>query len=220
MRTLETTVYTLTELPEDIQEKAWQKDQSAGDNGYIWDDAKGSMDAFIDIFPVKVRDYSIGGRGSHISFEMTCDDDIENLTGQRLATYIWNNYRDSLYKGKWFKSFSRPASEDRIVHRKLRHSTLNGGPNKGDHWYEYRGLTLDRSCVMTGMCYDESILGPVYKFLDRPDANTSFDDLMNECFEEFRIDIENEIEYRESFEAFKEDAEANDWEFTETGDRI
>jgi len=41
--------------------------------------------------------------------------------------------------------------------------------------------------------------------------------LLNDCFDELKKSIENEINYRNTDEAIIEEIEANDYEFTENG---
>lgn len=183
------TVYTYEELSDSAKEKALYEGRSTLD--YSWaDENKETLEAFCRIFPVKVRDWEYGGYGRHISHYLTCDDDIAGLSGLRLHKYLWNNFRSSLFKGKYYSKAG-----------KSRHSRI----------------ILEACCVLTGYCVDDDILQPVYDFLKKPNNRTTFEDLMGDCLEAWLSSCDADFEAYFSEESMADIFAANDYEFYEDG---
>lgn len=197
LKTIE--VYSIKELPEKVQWEIYNKWLENVD--YAWDnDNRKTLEAFEEIFPVKVKNWRYGGYYDYIDFEMTCDPEIEELSGIRLLKYIYNNYYDDLFKGKYY-SISK---------------YINGK-------YQYKSrrskVIKENSCVLTGYYIDDYILKPVYDFLRKPD-NKTFYDLMKECLESWLSACTNDYEYCTSFEYFLEEAEDNEYTYTIDGKMI
>ncbi len=193
-------IFGINELSETAKEKAYSEYLSNID--YFWtDEILDSAKAFAALFPVKLTNWQISSYDSDFSFEMTCDSDIQELSGQRLATYIWNNYGREIYKGKYYSTAGR-YDENGKYHYKHRYSRI----------------ILGNSCVLTGVCFDHDILGPVYEFLRKPDSR-DFYDLMRDCFSEMETAARRELESQESFEYFLDHAAANNYEYTADGKR-
>lgn len=199
MRTVRTKVYKFSELNETAKQKAIEKRRNDGDLYYFWDEHEASLLEFGKIFPINITNYSAGGRGEGVSFNFYSDHNIEELTGQRLATYIWNNYKSYLFKGKYYSKF---RGEFRTPEFK--------------NFIRRSKILLENDCVMTGCCTDENILGPVYRFLEKP-TNDSFYDLIEDCFNEWIKGYNQEVNYRNSDECIEEDLIANEYEFTQDG---
>ena len=64
---------------------------------------------------------------------------------------------------------------------------------------------------------DNEILDPIYKFLDKPDENCDFKQLMSRCLNAWIEACDNDYQYCTSMEYFIEESQANDWEYTEDG---
>lgn len=207
MKTIEIQIYKFAELSEDAQKTAISIIRNEGVNvDFIYDDAYQTVKKACDLFGIKE------GRSSCLDCSMDhIDDNILNLKGLRLRTYILNNFE--LWKGKYYNvNLNKP-----VKHKRVTSQTFKNG---NTHVAYYSAIQKTNSCILTGVCYDDDFLQPVYEFLDwklRPDYNTymDFETLMNECFENLRKSIESETEYRNSDEAIIEDIEAND--FTEDG---
>lgn len=215
MKTKTIKLYSLDELPEDAQQTAHEKWLRNFD--YTWGhDNRKTLEAFAEIFPVTIRNWSYGDQGSGVNFKMTCTDEQAELKGVRLATYIWNNYRMFLFPGKYFGHL---MTAERVAHRRVKSEKIKQGPNEGKWLGSYKSaIILETSCVLTGGFPDDDILDPVYKFLSKPDERTTFEDLMHDCFQSWVRACEADLEASQSFERFKEDAEANEWTFTEEGE--
>ena len=182
-------VYSVTELSDRARERAFDNWLQVFD--YPWGSENSStLKAFSDIFPVRVHDWSYDAYTHSVSFDMECvEEAIINLSGVRLATYIWNNYGSDLFRGKYYSNGRK--------HRRSR-------------------IIMDTSCVLTGYYLDEDILAPVYTFLRRPDGR-SFRDLMEDCLDAWGKACSADYEDQTSERVFIEDCEANEWEFDEDG---
>lgn len=186
MRTIETIAYQFSELSDEAKRKALDEFEPCTD--YIYDDAHETVKAFCKLFGVK--------EGSHSWLEVNTnyiDDNVLELTGERLRKYLINNFYTDIFSPKVYR--------------------LNGKQRKSK-------IFVTNDSPLTGVCYDYSILDPIIKFIEKPCKHTNFKDLMNKCFNELEKDINNEVEYRYSNEAKIEDIEANEYEFTEKGKMI
>lgn len=200
MRTMTVDVFKYSELSDKAKEKAWSKSLGNFENPWSSEN-QDSLEAFEKIFPVKIKDWSYGGRGEGVTFQMTCDDAIENLSGVRLATYIWNNYRRDIYKGKYYSTGGEWINGK--YHYKSRHSNIQ----------------LEISFPFTGYCADHYLLDPLESFLKKPDTR-NFRELLQDCFDNWVKLCSEDAEYQAGPEAFAENAEANEWEFDKDGNQI
>lgn len=76
-----------------------------------------------------------------------------------------------------------------------------------------------KDCPFTGVCYDEDLLDPVRKFMDRPDLHTDFQELMRDCLDSWKNASIGELEYRDTNEYIDEEIRGNKYEFFEDGTR-
>lgn len=207
MRTVCKTVYQFHELSEQAQKKAIENYRANEVNtDYIYDEAYNTVKKFNEVFGLKEDRRSwLDFNAGHI------DGNILNLKGQRLRTYIENNFGAHITKGKYFSLWSK--SEVSFKHHKDGHPALKS---------RYSKVMFERNCALTGVCYDQSILQPMYEFLDwnlRPDYNSymDFETLMNDCFASLAKDIEDEVAAQNSDEAIADTIESNGYEFDENG---
>lgn len=223
MRTVEVTLYQLSELSEKAQERAYNKWLQHGDN-YGWhDENRESLEAFAKLFPINVSNWSYGDRDYGVSFSFTDYhhydiDAVAALSGVRLATWLWNNLNEDIYTPKYYKSFVR--HENYPHHRNLSRSVTKAGDNAGKIrlTYKSRLFRVGGQAALTGVMSDEYLLDPIYKFIARPDASVDMEDLLTDCFGEWVKYCNQDVEYAHSMEAFKESAEANEYEFDENGE--
>lgn len=190
MRTVGINVYEYEELSDSAKEKALHDYRSNGD--YNGEENKDTLKAFEAIFPIKINDWCYGGdRNDGVKWEFIEEDEIEQLSGIRLSTYIYNNYFHNLFKGKLYYGTG---------YKKKRRSNI----------------IFQNNGVLTGYTTDHSLLDPIYNFLKKPTKQT-FHDLIEECLSEWVNDCTKDMEYYYSEEAFRESCEANEWEFYESG---
>ncbi len=206
MKTVSIKLYSFDELSEKAKQYAINRERENLSRDYIYDDAEKTVDRFNEIFNVKQ------GRNSWLEFSLShLDDNILNLKGQRLRTYIINNFWNDLFKGKYFSLWSK--TEVSYEHYKDGYPVLKSRHSK---------VIFDNSCTLTGVCYDHSLLQPMYEFLEwnlRPDYNSYMDleTLIGDCFANLEKDIDSEIEHAESDENISETLRNNEYTFEENG---
>ena len=205
MKTIEIQVYTFDELSEEAKEVARNWRRSGGiDSQFYADEIIESAKKFADIFGLR-----FGRRYSDLQWGYLEDSFLRQLSGVRLATYLWNNHKKDLFKGKYYSLWSK--TEVSYKHYKEGYPVLKQRRSK---------ILLDNSCVLTGVCYDDDILKPFYDFMKRPDKYTTFEYLLEEvenAIEKCFNDVEDWVN---SDEYIDETIRANEYEFTQDGKRF
>ena len=207
MKTIEVKIYSFDELSEEAKEKAINKWRDSGNEDEFYTmDANKSFEKFADLFSIDWRniDYCEPYRND---YHVKMDDNILYLSGQRLATYIWNNYKRDIFKGKYYSLWSK--KDITYKYYPEGHAVLKT---------RYSHIFLDNCCVLTGVCYDDDLLKPIYEFLDNPKDNVDFETLLNDCIYSLCHSVCSEIEYQNSDEQIAETIRANEYEFTENGE--
>ena len=216
MRTIETNVFTFDELSKEAKETAINKWREISYDNMPWfiNEANDSFEKFADLFSIKWQniDYEEPYKNN---YDVNFDDDIMELTGQRLATYIWNNYKRDLFKGKYYHT-NKFNTDKKLVHKRVK-STLNSIDKYFNAYYS--AITLDNCCVLTGVCYDDDLLTPIYEFLNKP-KDINIETLLNDCINSLCHSVSSEIDYQNSDEAITETINSNEYEFEENGDII
>ena len=211
MKTIRIKIYEFNELNENAKQNAieWYRNQCL-DHDFVYDDMHKTVEEFNDLFGTKE------GYNSWLDFSTSnIEDSVLNLKGFRLQKYIWNNYGYKLFKGKYCGSLN---SNNVFYHARIRSKVYKNGNVYNPY---YSGITKDTSYTLTGMCYDDDMLKPIYDFLNsRNPEGTTFEDLLNECFYAAKKTIENEVEYRNTDEFIIEEIEANEHEFTKEGNKF
>jgi len=188
MRKVRVKVFKFDELNTSIQRKLINKERESTDTSYIWDDAHQSVKEFHRIFNTK--------EGSRDWLEVTLcyDDAVLELSGLRLHKWLLNNHYTDLFKPVYKKHLEGYYDKIPFRHKIVQWTYLNEGPNKGKYYGCVRSSwKRDNSCVLTGVCYDHSLLDPIYKFLEKPDE-TNLEDLIKNCFHSLEKDIESECD--------------------------
>jgi hypothetical protein len=208
METIEVKIYKFSELSEEAKQKAiekWRNTTIQDSDYWFLAEANETFKKFAELFNIdwKQIDYEESYRNDY-SFR-NIEDNVLCLSGHRLAKYIWNNYKTDLFKGKYFSLWSK--KDVSFEHYK------NGFPVLKSR---YSKVILTNDCVLTGVCYDEDILKPIYDFLNNPTKN-DFEDLLNDCISAICKSVHSGIKYQNSTEAIIETIEANDYDFLESG---
>lgn len=211
MRTIRTKVYKFSELSDEAKDTAIENYRNAETFDYLYDEAWESVQAFAKVFNINIDniDFQEPYR-SQYSFR-SIDETALDLTGQRLATYIWNHYRSDLFKGKYYGKLVDTFKDGTKIPVSKEH------PIGKRHVLRYSKCTLERGCVLTGVCYDDSILEPLYKFLDKP-TSSDFRDLLEDCISSICFAIQEEIKGRSKDEAMAEELTNLEYEFTKDGE--
>lgn len=190
MRTEQVNIYLYSELSDEAKEKARDWYLDGEDFSWITEEARETLDKFCEIFPVEWEriDWECP---AHSYWKIRIPEYAEELTGQRLATYIYNNYAQYIFKPKLYYK------------------------NKKER---YSKIQVTDGCILTGVCYDMDILMPIYDFLNKP-TNIDFRTLLNDCIYSLCHSVSSEIEYHKSEEGITDIMEANEYEFTFDGKR-
>jgi hypothetical protein len=207
-------IFTFEELSEEAQQKAIEnyRNEMPVDTSHYWNEAHESVKGFHQMFG------SEEGRKSWLDIRTDgIEDNALELSGQRLRTYLLNNYEGAFF-GRKYRRHSKDdyiSTEKPKAHRLV---TKISRDYKGK-WYRvfHSNFLVESCCPFTGVCYDEDLLQPFKEFIKNPDGRT-FEDLLTEAVESLRKSLENEDEYRNSDEAITEDIEANGHEFLEDGE--
>lgn len=198
--------YSIDELAEDAKQYAYHKwYQTAEYHGT--DEIKATLNEFCRLFDVRCYSWEFDAYSHHFRFgilndTLTC---FENISGIRLATYIWNNYAQYITKGKYFSLWSKTErSEHNPAIRKLksRHS---------------RVMLSMEDCPLTGGCYDCNVLEPVIKCLSYQKLYNSYTELIEDCLDGLFLAAQKECEYVYSMEYFIDEARNNEYEYCSNG---
>lgn len=219
MKTIELKLYSFNELSDEAKGQAIERYRN-NIHDYAWTgENKDTLEKFAEIFPIKITDWSYGGRGEGVSFYFTESDEIENMSGLRLAKYLWNNYKTDIFKPKWRDMGKLGLTDNPIRHKRVKSKQItNNCPNKGKYSNSYySAIFTDTWCQLTGYYMDNEILDEIYKYIDKPDSRT-FRDLLEDCFDNWVKACNADIEYQNSDEYISEHLEVNEYEFTENGE--
>lgn len=210
MRTIRTKVYQFSELSESAKQKAIEQYRNNEHyNQHYFDEIIESVKAVCELFNLKTgREWS-DIRTSHI------DDSILELKGVRLYKYLVNNYYGQLFTPKYIKLINRRVNWKQFI-CKVRKG-LNG---EFTQLYSKNITNNYPNCALTGICYDDDILQPVYDFLKRPDLSMTFEDLMQGIESAINKTFRDTEEWLNSDEFITDEIEANEYEFKVDGTRF
>jgi hypothetical protein len=212
MRTVRTKVYKFGELSAKAKQRAIEDWRNEETYDWIYEEAWESLKKFSEVFDIKMRDYDFSEPyRSHYSYEL--DDKIIELSGQRLATYIWNNYRGQIYKGKYYGKLVYTFKDGSPIPVSKEH------PAGCRHVLRYSKCTIEEGCPFTGVCYDQDLLDPIYKFLRKPDKR-DFKELLEDCLSSLNKSVQGEIEGNSEDDAISDTIISNEYEFTADGRRF
>lgn len=196
MRTICKDVYKYDELSAGAKSRArdWYREASASDN-YVLDEMMDSLKALFKAANIKIKDWSVGAynRNNYVSFDM---GDAGELTGARALAWLENNLLDGL----------RITRAEFMAKRR---DYLKYGDS-------YRVGKI-KPCPFTGVCYDDDLL-------DSLRADVKSGDTLKDAFSNLADKVgrmnEDALEYQNKDEQVAEMIEANEYEFTEDGNRI
>lgn len=213
-------VYSFDELSEESKEKAINhfRESNQEDPWFVLE-ANATFEKFANIFGINWYqiDYEEPYRNE---YRLTFDDNILELSGLRLAKWIYNNYSSYLFTRKYLKHGELLDNPPKFQHPMQRVKQITSKcPNQGKYSISYySNIQKSDDCVLTGVCYDIDILKPIYEFLDNPKKNIDIKTLINDCIYSLCHSVSSEIEYRNSDECITEEIKVNEYEFLENGE--
>jgi len=207
VRTVEESIYNYEDLlkieNKELKEKCFKNWR---ESVYLaTEEVEKTLEKFKDMLGIEAH-YNYNEFGGDINFESSFDDEILELEGIRLLKYIYNNYDNNLFKGKYFSLWSK--KDISYKYYKEGYPVLKA---------RYSKVIKENTCVLSGVCFDEDILEPIYSFIKNP-KGYNFEDLINECLESWLKCAINDYSYQLSEEYFLEETENNQNEFTEDGE--
>lgn len=186
MKTIELKLYKFEELSEEAQQQVIENYLNR-ERCYHWEsENRATLEAFCNVIGLDSRriDYEYGDGYGHVSVNTgAIDDDVLNLSGPRLLSYVWNNWRE-LFERKYLKH-GELSPEKKEYHRMRAQKLIKGGPNAGKYsisYYSNIQLELD-NCPLTGYYMDSYILYPVVQLWKDYSPEKTLQDLIEECFE-------------------------------------
>lgn len=201
-RTVRTKVYKFAGLSKEAKEKAVENIlETIYNYGYNWaDEAHESIKRFCEAFGLTYKSSNFSPYAEADVRDSQIDDNILELSGVRLRTYILNNYYHLLYDRKHYGELRKTES--------------------GKYKYQRysRCQWKQTECQFTGYCMDDSLLFPIRQFVSKP-SNLTFAELMEECISEWVKDASSDCKEQESYEYLAEHIEANEYEFLKDGTR-
>lgn len=208
MQTIEIQVFSFNELSNEAKERAINDYRSNGrDYSFYYDEIIESIKALSRVLPFK----SDGRKWSDIKIDPPSEY-TQELQGIRLYKFIVNNYYDDLFKSKYIKSIDRFVNYKPFICR----NRLDYKKNPYTMIYSRLNRTNDE--VLTGVCYDDDILKPIYDFLKKPDKNTTLDDLANDIGDAISKVFDDVEKWTNSDEFIREEIDANNYQFLENGE--
>lgn len=205
MREVSVKLYTFDELPEDIQKRIWEGDQNRYNSYdcYFWEFRK-TLDTFAELFGVVVK-WEIDSTRFHFDFTISDYRIAENLETirdpLRLASWVYNNHGHHIRRGKYY-SVGRWMG-DKYTYKE-RHS---------------KAIFVYNDCPLTGVFCDQNILNAFIDCITYRRTFETYDDLMTTALNEFFESWRQDLEYAESLEFYRDQAAANEWEYTADGRR-
>tara|TARA_R110000772_G_scaffold19922_4_gene55397 strand:+ start:451 stop:1101 length:651 start_codon:yes stop_codon:yes gene_type:complete len=210
MRTKTIEIYEFHELDIPVQQSVVDRVEVSTE--FIYQEAEATVDAFCKAFNVKTHMNSwlqFACWNPYLDHEY--EQEVHELTGMRLRTYLINNYGYILEKGKYYGNLSKTHKNGNPILVSKEH------PVGMRHLKRYSKVIFERCCNLTGVCYDISIMKPIYNFIDNPNESDTINVLFDNCFNSLEIDIKDEEDYHHTDDAKAEQVEIDDNEYLKDG---
>ena len=163
-------VFTFDELSEEVQEKLIEKYREEDDN---FDFNYTLTEEIIPSFKLIAEhcnmniDYSYGIYDNYT--RLTTTDDIEELKGVRAFAYVWNNYIEPNFRGKYLKYVNGKAY--------------------------YSKCTKTWECPFTGICFDDVLYEAFLNFKENFILENTVDDFIEILENEMSELVSKEANY-------------------------
>mgnify|MGYP006318484437 CR=1 FL=1 len=204
-------LYTLDQLSDGAKKKAIRQFLDTRDEYFWQDENRNSLEKFAELFDIKLTSYFYGDRGEGVNYTSSYRSEVEELTGVRLATWIYNNIGKEIFTPKYY---SVDLNKE-VKHKRIKCEFYKRTGNYFVGYYS--AITKENSCPLTGYCMDDKLLKPIYEFLKKPDNKVSLLDLLDDCFNEWVKAGNAEIDYQNSDEFAIQELEERGWLFTIDG---
>ena len=229
MRTAEVEVYSFDELSYEAKERALAKWRETEDHHW-GGEVRDTIAAFEKEFGVDIKSWQYSSYSHRFSLDLSrIDDDVLALKGNRARAWFWNNHAHVLLApARHYWTHDRDG-------RLLRAVAPDSRVYQSKVFYD---RVYDGTCPFTGVCFDNDALDPLAYFcfgvvwdaekkarvqstvrtVAADDRNT-VESVLRDCVDSLFAAAQQDWEGQESEEYFRDFCEANEWEFTEDGDR-
>jgi len=207
MKTITVNLYSFSELNDEAKKVAIDNYRNNSQDDFYGYEVTESVKKVIELFNLKTGNYYSDIRAGHI------DDCILQLAGVRLYKYLVNNYFTDLFKPEYINTIDGHKKWQKLYFCK--YFTAKDGKQFTQIYSRLKKYSND--CTLTGTCYDNDILKPIYDFLNKPDKNTTYEDLMQEIGNAISKTYQNVDEWVNSDEFIIDMIENNEHQFTEDG---
>ena len=183
MKQVKCNLYKFEELSEESKKVVMERERNSIQQWGIdaWDsEHRDTLEKFSDIVGIKIRDWEVCSYDHNYRFYFPYDiygKDASEVTGKYLLRFLNSIYYE-IRKGKYFSCGQR--WENGKFHYSHRYSKI---------------LWEEMNCPLTGVCYDNEILKPIYDWHKNPDWDKSLKELIDDCLESFFKQWEEECEY-------------------------
>ena len=197
------TLYSFDDLSEEVQKQIIEKERwnvmEQCMSGY-GTDYHNSLEKFEELMDISVSSWRVD-YGSYycnvkIDVKYAYDEEVllEHLSGKLLLRYLQNNILPSLLTPKCYHTYKHVNDKPILKSRSSR-------------------IIKECSCPLTGMCYDMYLIEPILEHLQKPNLQTTYEDLMDECVESFFKEWHNEYRYwADNEDAIREELHNNQYE--------
>ena len=197
----ELTSYKIDELSDEAKRNAYNLWNGDSDFWCFYgDDNENTLKEFCRIFDVRMSRWDYDKYRYDFRFEVAVDDEQNELSGIRLAKFVWNNYGDCIRQGKYYSKCTRDDN-GKFFYKSRRSKTI---------------FSYD-DCPLTGYCMDCSILDPIIACLFYKESYENYEALIEACLNSFFKNCVADAAYQLSYENFVDMSHANDYEYNEDG---
>lgn len=202
METITLNAYKLEELQKPQQARAIENYLNEYFEYLEHDEFQATLNAFADCIGATIKDYQINQAGhSYIKLSTYFSEELLALRGNRLRTWIVNNWLPLFEKPKYLGLITITGKESGIKSRHFRHSRLQ--------------KVID--CPLTGMTYDHDAIQPILNFTAKPNDSDSLADIVEACADSLCHAWLKDIEFRTSEEYLREEITDNEMRFFDNG---
>lgn len=215
MRKIEQTIFTVEELKESALKTAHENYLENFE--FFWaDEWLNVIKKGLEAFNCELGRYSIDYSSATCSTApvIDCNTHSDDVKGVRLRTWLINNFYSTIYPPKYYGRLVNTFKDGTPIPVSDKH---RAGLR---HVKRYSKVLTDGigACDLTGYCGDINFLEPIKQFIEKPD-NQTFEDLMEAAVYNTLKGIQQDYEWQTSMEYFKEEADQQEMEFYEDGER-
>jgi hypothetical protein len=209
MQTVTIELFKFDELSAEAQQVAIDNYRYSGNHCGDVGEVINSAKAAVELFNLETGNEYSAVRHSHI------DDCILELKGIRAYKYLLNNYGHKLFKPLFLKSIDGHKFYTQVICKRYDFTKYGNGLST----FIYSKNRVTDSCVLTGVCYDDDILQPVYDFLAKPCKYTTIQDIFEQLGEAIEKAFADYEDWVNSDEYISDFLEGNEYDFTINGKR-